>query len=500
MAPEASTPESEVLGLLLEATRRFVSREVDPAAIEACGRIPERVVSQAASTGLFALTIPDAYGGLGLGLREAGVLIAEVARTDRSVATMLGLHAGLGTRSLIVHGAEQQRARWLPALAAGERVASFAATEAGAGSDLQAVRTSAQVDGDGLRVDGEKSYVTNGGFAGLYTVLARTQGLGGERAFSLVCLPRETPGLSVGPEEDKLGIRASSTVTVRFDDVRVPRDHLLGAAGAGMDLAHEALTWGRVMMAAGCTGTARYALETTLAHVTTRRQFHRAIGDFDIARMQVATMEATLLAMESLADRAARAADAGEETAALSSAAKVFCSDGAFTICDAALQLHGAMGFLEPTGIARAVRDCRITRIFEGANDVLLVRMGAGMLMARGSPAMPGSGHPALDELERRLGQKVAAIRKESGVRATQRQLLTVRLARAEVCALAARATLDRAVRDPGCSELAAFAVDQLVGEAERQLDALRTIDKDEHSAAALSARSYAPWTIGRSA
>ena len=496
---DVAPPEDETLGLLLEQTRRFLTREVDPAAIEASGRIPARVVAAAASAGLFGLTLPEAHGGLGLPLRAAGVIVAEIARVDRSVATMVGLHAGLGTRSLVVHGSEAQRARWLSALAAGERVGAFGATEAGAGSDLQSIRTVGRIEGSELRLDGEKSYVTNGGFAGLFTLLVRTPGLGGERSFSLVCVPRETPGLSVGPEEDKLGICASSTVTVRLDDARLPSDHLLGAPGAGMELAHEALAWGRVVMAAGCTGTARFALEATLAHVTARRQFHRAIGDFDVARMQVATMAATLFAMESLADRAARAAEAGGDPGVLSAAAKVFCSDGAFAVCDAALQLHGAMGFLEPTGIARALRDCRITRIFEGANDVLLVRLGAGLLVAKGRAPTTPSGHPSFDEFDRRLTRAAAGYRAELGVRGTQRQLLTVRLARAELCALAARASLERAERDPSGAELAAFAVEQLTREGDRQLDALRFIADDERAAAALSTKAYAPWANGRS-
>ena len=499
-AAAVAPQESDLLGLLLEETRRFLSREVRPAALEASGRIPDRVVDAAASVGLFALTLPEAHGGLGLPLRSACAIVAEIARVDRSVATMVGLHAGLGTRSLVVHGTHAQQTRWLPSLAAGERIASFGATEAGAGSDLQSVRTTARLDGDGLRLDGEKSYVTNGGFAGLFTLLVRTPELGGEQSFSLVCVPRETPGLSIGPEEDKLGIRASSTVTVRLDDAWVPRDHLLGAAGAGMDLAHEALSWGRVVMAAGCTGTARYALDATLAHVTARRQFHRAIGCFDLARSQVATMAATLFAMESLVDRAARVTDAGADPSPLSAAAKVFCSDGAFAVCDTALQLHGAMGFLEPTGIARALRDTRITRIFEGANDVLLVRLGAGLLVARGRPPTPESAHPAFDEFDRRLSREAAGFRARLGVRATQRQLLTARLARAEVCALAARASIERAERDPSCAELASFAVEHLAREGDRQLDALRSLDEDERAAASVSSRVYAPFSSGRSA
>jgi alkylation response protein AidB-like acyl-CoA dehydrogenase len=163
------------------------------------------------------------------------------------------------------------RARYLPALAEGERVAAFAATEAAAGSDHTAVRTAGVLSGEGLELSGEKSYVTNGGFAGLFTVLARTPGLGGTRAFSLVVVPREAPGVEVGPEEVKLGIRGSSTVTVRFEGVYVPMENVLGELGRGMDQAHRCLAWGRTLLSAGCVGTATAALDASRSHVLTRR-------------------------------------------------------------------------------------------------------------------------------------------------------------------------------------------------------------------------------------
>ncbi len=495
--------ERDTLGALVDATRRFLSHEVDAAAIEAAGRIPDRVIAATAEAGLFGVTIPAEHGGLGLSLSSACALVAEIARVDRSVAIMVGLHAGLGTWALVHHGSPAQRERWLPALASGERVAAFAATEPGAGSDLHAIRTVAALDGDALRLDGEKAYVTNGGFAGLYTLLVRTPTMGGERSFSLVAAPRETAGITVGPEEDKLGAKAPSTVSVTLDDARVPREHVIGAEGAGMELAHQTLARGRLLMAAGCAGTARYALDASLAHVTSRRQFRRAIGEFDATRLTVATMDATLFAMESLVGVAARALEATEanaEAMALSSAAKVFCSEGAFAVCDAAVQLHGAMGFLEPTGVARALRDCRITRIFEGANDVLLVLMGAALLGRKGSSAHPRLRHASLDELDRRRDDVASKYRVEMGVRSTQRQLLAQRVARAAVCAHAGWASLERAAAQPDRADVAAFAAELMVREGHRQLDQLRTLDADERAAAALSARAYEPWMTVRKA
>ncbi|MBI3180108.1 MAG: acyl-CoA dehydrogenase, partial [Deltaproteobacteria bacterium] len=256
---------------------------------------------------------------------------------------MIGLHSGLGTRPLVELGDPDLARKILPEIAAGSRVAAFAATEAEAGSDLTGIRTTGTLVGAGIRLDGEKSYVTNGGFAGCFTVLARTPGLGGARAHSLVFVPRETPGVSVGPEEEKLGIRGSSTVTVTFDGALVQRSMILGEPGKGVEQAHAALAWGRTLMAAGCVGTARKALELALSHVTTRRQFNRPVGEFGASRAHVARMASRLYAAETLVRWVGQALADGQAIDELSLFAKVLGSESSFEICDRALQLHGAL-------------------------------------------------------------------------------------------------------------------------------------------------------------
>jgi alkylation response protein AidB-like acyl-CoA dehydrogenase len=213
--------------------------------VEQSRELREHIKSVVKQAGLWAPHLPVEYGGAGLSLASTSRIIAEIARVDRSVAIMIGLHAGLGTRGLVEHGSPELKREWLPRLASGTCVASFAATEASAGSDLTAIRTTGESTARGLRLDGEKSYVTNGGFAGLFTALVRTPGLGGGRAFSLVAIPRGTPGVEIGREEDKLGIRGSSTVTVRFDGAVVPWSHVLGDPGRGTELTHGLLAWGR---------------------------------------------------------------------------------------------------------------------------------------------------------------------------------------------------------------------------------------------------------------
>ena len=468
---------------LVAEVRRF-SRSLDSRAADREARLPEGVLARAAELGLFALTIPAEHGGLGLGLETACRVVDAIATCDRSLAITIGLHAGLGTRGIVELGSARLRDVWLPRLADGSCIGAFAATEAGAGSDLTAMRTVVRETSDGLALDGEKSFVTNGGFAGIFTVLASSPSLGAERGHTLVCVPAGTPGVAVGREEEKLGIRASSTVTVRFDSVAVPRENVLGEPSRGMPHAHAILAWGRTVMAAGCVGTARAALEATIAHVTSRRQSGRPIGAFGATREHVVSMAARLLAMDAVVRHAARQDRGAIDAAAL--VAKVFCSEGAFTICDQAIQLHGALGFLEPIGVARMLRDCRVTRIFEGANDVLLVRLGAARVASREPLARALA--PECVPIASKLDAAVALVRARHGVAAERHQILLQRLARAEVNLVAAHATRVLRAADPA---LAAFAFDELVAEAERDLDAITGAEAREERVAALSDRLY---------
>lgn len=484
MAEEAG---DEIVDLVLEQVRRL-GRRIDPRAIDRDAHLPASLIEDAATVGLFALTIPQEHGGLGLSLGAACQVVAELAAVDRSLATTVGLHCGLGTRGLVDFGGEALRGRFLPAFASGRRIGAFSATEPGAGSDLTAIRTQARVDGKELVVDGEKAFVTNGAFAGAFTVLARTPGLGGARAWSLLLVPRETPGVEVGPEEHKLGIRGSSTTGVRFEGVRLPRDHLLGTPGAGMQHAHRLLEWGRTLMAAGCIGTARTALAKSVAQVTTRRQFNRPIGTFQVVRGQVAAMASELRAMERLIEHVGGLEAQRAPIAMASAAAKVACSEGAFRICDRAVQLHGALGFVEDAGVALLLRDCRVTRIFEGANDVLLVRIGTAL--ASSVPGMERRLHDergdgaeifereldAWHDADARLGAALSRARRRSGIALVREQLLLARLAEAHVWLLQASAVMaSGGAPDPRD----AHATMLLSERAHRALDAAEHADTD---------------------
>lgn len=367
---------------LAAEVERWAGHNLDDRQIDARGEIPAGVLADLAELGLLALTLPSTHGGMDLGIGEAAAVVRALARHDRSVATTVGLHLGLGTRGLVRYGTSDQHDRWVPDLASGRRFAAFAATEPGAGSDLAAVRTTVLQHHGRLRVSGAKVYVTNGGFAGLFTLLCASPGIGGARGQSVVLLTRGDAGVEIGAEEDKLGLRGSSTTTVHFDDVSIPVDRLL--VGDGRTQAGHILSWGRTLLSAGCVGTADVALRLTANHTTTRRQFGRLLAELPVVQAQLADAAATRAAMQALVAHVAAAPD-DDALLGRSIAAKVLCSEGAWSIVDLAVQLHGGSGYIEETGLALMLRDTRVTRIFEGANDVLRIHAGARLATRPGT-------------------------------------------------------------------------------------------------------------------
>jgi len=383
-AAAARPAHLDPMGTLLHGLGRFLRSSVDAALIDRDAAIPPHVLEGLAELGAFGVTIPEAYGGAGLPLADACRLAARLAEADRSVATTVGLHLGLGTRPLVAFGGEAQKQRWLPRLASGEAVAAFATTEANAGSDLSRLATTAVEGPGGLTVSGEKLFVTNAGLAKVFTVTAATPGLGGaERGTSLVLLERGDRGLTVGREEKKLGLKGSSTAPLVLDAVQVGPERIVGEPGRGAEQLHHVLAWGRTLMSAGCCGTARTALRRAIEHTASRRQFGRTLDAQPVVREHLALMGARLAAMEALVHDTAALEDDAPGLLRRSLAAKVFGSEGASYVVDTALQLFGGMGFIEESGMPLLLRDVRITRIFEGANDVLLTQLGVHLATAR---------------------------------------------------------------------------------------------------------------------
>jgi alkylation response protein AidB-like acyl-CoA dehydrogenase len=439
--PWSPADDDQIIQAITAQTRRFCEREIDARAVDAATRIPAAVLSGLGELGLFGVTVPEAFGGAGRSLSDACRVVEVLARFDRSVAVSVGLHLGLGTRGLIRYGDPRQHARYLPPLADGRMVAAFSTTEPGAGSDLSSLQTTAREVGGDFVVSGEKSYVTNGGFAGLFTVAVSSPGLGGAaRGQSLVLVEPGDPGFSVEREEHKLGLRGSSTTGLRFDEARLPRERLLGEPGQGARMLGHILSWGRTLMSAGCCGAAAFALERTASHLATRRQFGRPLGALDVVRERHARQKARHFAMEALVLTAASQVD-DEALATWSLAAKVYCSEGAQFVIDEAVQLHGALGFIEDTGLALALRDVRVTRIFEGANDVLLTHLGAGEVSRRSR----ASSSPRLADLERSLTCLVDELKETHRLRLFRSPRLLHALGRAAHEVMAARAAVVRA-------------------------------------------------------
>ncbi len=368
--------DAPIVDAFVDAVEHFATDHINATDIDAKQRIPTALLTELAEMGLFGLSVPEEFGGLGLSLGPICEVLAALAEHDRSVATTVGLHLGLGTRGLVAFADPATQARILPGIASGEHITAFAATEPGAGSDLRGVTTKAVDNGHELVVNGQKIFVTNGGLARFYTILAATPGMGGRaKSYSLMWLDREDEGLSIGPEERKLGLKGSSTTSLHLDGLHVGRDRIIGEPGNGMEHIGHVLAWGRTAMASGCVGASRRALVQATRHVQQRVQFGKSLSRQAVVQQQLADAAAMHFAMQAMVRHTASAPD-NESLERRSLATKVLCSEGNWDICDRAVQLYGGSGYIEETGLPMLLRDARITRIFEGANDVLITLIG----------------------------------------------------------------------------------------------------------------------------
>ena len=365
--------------------------------------------------GLFGLTVPDAYGGAGCGQTTYARVMEVVAQRCASTVTVLGAHLGLGTKALLMYGTPAQKERWLPALAAGDRIAAFALTEANAGSDAAALRTSADPLPNGSwKLNGRKIWITNGSIANLFTVFARTPKPDArdaplmERPISCFVLPGELAGLSIGAPEDKMGLRGSSTTEVGFEDVVVPGDHLVGPLGGGFKIALNVLNSGRHGLAACCIGQAKLARALAVAHATEREQFGRPIASFGMIQELLAAMDADIYAMEAGTWLTAGLMDAGQHETMLEAACcKMFATERLWQIANDALQVTGGTGFMREYPYERILRDARINMIFEGTNQILRLMLATqGLRALVGDPAGPSAEVPSLDGVAPRFDEE----------------------------------------------------------------------------------------------
>ena len=376
--PEVLDEEQyQTLEMVQEPTRRLWS-EYDPLKSDMDETIDEEVLDQAKELGGFGIMVPPEYGGAGLNNTQYARLGEVMGARDLSIGIILGAHQSIGYKGILLFGNEEQKNKYLPDLAVGKRIAAFALTEPSSGSDAGSIQTRAVKSADGSHyvLNGSKVWISNGGTAEIFTVFAKTpqtdaNGNVKDKVTAFI-VERSFGGVTNGPPEKKMGIKASNTAEVYFDNVKVPVENVLGKEGEGFKVAMNILNSGRFGMCAALTGTMRHCIEKAVEHATQRTQFGDKISNFGAIQEKIARMSLAHYTAESLAYIISGIMDKGYKDFQVEAAiAKVFASEAAWFVCDETIQILGGMGYMRGAGIEKIMRDLRIFRIFEGTNDIL---------------------------------------------------------------------------------------------------------------------------------
>jgi alkylation response protein AidB-like acyl-CoA dehydrogenase len=357
---------------LRDTIRKFAAREIAPHVMEwdEASEFPAAVVKQLGELGLMGIIFPEEYGGSGLGYTDYMLAVEELSAVDGSIGIIVASHNSLCTNHIFVAGNEQQRRRYLPKLASGQWLGAWGLTEPGSGSDAAGARTSAVRKGDDWVLNGNKIFITNGHYADVAVVIAVTDKLAGTHGLSAFIVETGTPGFRSGRKENKLGLRASDTSELIFEDCVVPGENLLGKLGEGFVDSLRILDGGRISIAALSLGIARGAYDAARKYVKERRQFGKAISEFQGIQWKLADMATQLDAARLLTLRAASMKDAGEKTTLASAMAKLHASEVAVRICDEAVQLHGGYGFIKDYPVEKFYRDVKLCTIGEGTSEI----------------------------------------------------------------------------------------------------------------------------------
>ncbi len=363
---------TEAQRAIQETVRDFAQREIIPKAAEYDRReeFPWEIIRRVADLGLLGILVPEDYGGAGMDYRSYVAILEELGRADASVALTVEAHNSLAVNHILLFGTEEQKRRYLPALAKGETLSAWALTEPGSGSDAASMRTTAVRQDDTYALTGTKNFITSGSVAGIYVVLAVTDPTGGPRGISAFILERGLSGFSVGRREKKLGVRASDTVQLILDHVQVPRENLLGEINHGLIDALRVLDGGRVGIAALAVGLARAALEDSVKYSKNRVQFGQPISSFQAIQFKLADMATAIDAARLLTYRAAFLADQGNRFTKEASMAKVYSAEVAVGATNQAIQIHGGYGYIAEYPVERYFRDAKLCEIGEGTSEI----------------------------------------------------------------------------------------------------------------------------------
>ncbi|MBT8049130.1 MAG: acyl-CoA dehydrogenase [Xanthomonadales bacterium] len=371
--PVLSADQKEMLHEIAGALEGLLgSRTEDFSQWDADGDMPAQFIEELKEFGMFGLIIPEEHGGMGLGNMAYSRTLQEVGRYDASVAVTIGAHSSIGMRGLLLFGTDEQKSRYMPKLASGEMIAAFCLTEPGAGSDAAAIKTTAVRKDGGWVLNGSKLWITNGGFAEFFTVFARTGTGDGQGKMTAFIVTKDMDGVSIGPHEDKMGLRASSTTSVLFDDVHVPGENVLGEEGLGFKAAMQILNSGRTGLGGGSVGGMKHLIELSTRQANERKTFGQPISSYGLIKEKVGQMVVDCYTSEAVVTMVGGLIDEGcEEYAVEAAISKVYATECLARSADEALQIAGGNGFMREYPYERIVRDCRINRIFEGTNEIL---------------------------------------------------------------------------------------------------------------------------------
>lgn len=378
--------DSLLLRSLTSSVRRFVDERLIPEEmrVSQTDTIPEALVEEMRELGLFGLSVPEAYGGLGLTLEEEVSVMLELGRASPAFRSLIATNVGIGSQGIVIDGTEEQKQFFLPPIASGEIIASFALTEPEVGSDAASVRTTATREGDVYILKGTKRFITNAPRAGLFTVMARTDpSMLGASGVSAFIVEAGSPGLTVGRPEHKMGQQGSHVADVIFDDCAVPAANLIGGVeGRGFRTAMKVLDRGRLGIAAACVGFAERIIDEMVAYAASRRQFGSPIAEFQLVQAMIADSRTEAYAARCMVLETARAKDAGADIGTEASCCKLFASEMVGRVADRNVQIHGGSGYISDYAAERHYRDVRLYRIYEGTSEIQRLKIGRDTVRA----------------------------------------------------------------------------------------------------------------------